>query len=207
MVRAKSLTWDISAEIERSIKMLKKLGVPFLVLSLTALACSSSNNGGAGGAGGSGAKGGSGGSGTGGSGTGGSGTGGSGTGGAGGASTDGSVDAVSDGSGDATLADLAAAMCPSKTNMNTAVPFSAEQFCALYAATCSTIVPSSALLNASTCMSTYATWTSTSVDGGTGQQGCRSDHLCNAVRGNPQVHCWHAEGMANPGDGGVNPCP
>jgi hypothetical protein len=110
-----------------------------------------------------------------------------------------------------TLADQAAAMCPSKTDMNVATPFSADQFCALFAQICSQITTGSPLLTNSTCLTTYAGWTSTGTGGPdgsatTGQQGCRSDHLCNAVRGTPTVHCWHAEGMSPP-DGGGNPCP
>jgi hypothetical protein len=101
------------------------------------------------------------------------------------------------------LAATARAMCAGKTD-NNATMFTAEQFCALWAQTCSAVPGTT--LTAASCLDTYNSWTTT-LDAGTvglhGQQGCRSYHLCNAANVRVIPHCYHAEGRTGQ-DAGAN---
>jgi hypothetical protein len=101
------------------------------------------------------------------------------------------------------VASVARAMCAGKTD-NNATMFTAEQFCALWAQTCSAVP--GVTLTAASCMALYNSWTTTpdaGISGGHGQQGCRSYHLCNAVNVTAIPHCYHAEGRTGQ-DAGAN---
>jgi hypothetical protein len=216
--------------------MLKKLLIPFFVISVAAVAsngCGSSStpakDGGAGagtaGKGTAGAGGGTAGAGTAGAGTAGAtvdaGTAGAGTAGAGtdagtaGAGTDAGTagatvtDSGTDSSSDATEgggAPNVAALkleCPTKIAATTsATPFTAEDFCALYADACGAMTFTGALTSAD-CVATYTAWASKKVSGmaTVGVQNCVSYHVCNAelpAVGSATTHCPHAAASASP---------
>jgi hypothetical protein len=209
-------------------EMLKKLAVPFLVLSLAAFGCSSSSTtttdggkggsgggagGGAGGAtdGGTGGHGGGGGAGGAGGGQGGAGGGqggagghggaGGGTGGGAGGATDGGTGGAGGATDGSTDGVNVAAACTGKTDAN-ATPFTADQFCAIFEQVCANVP--GITITPSDCVATYNGFNSTPEDGGAhGQQGCRSYHLCNAFNVGAMPHCYHAEGR-NGQDGGAN---
>ncbi|HXI60490.1 MAG TPA: hypothetical protein VNO55_30725, partial [Polyangia bacterium] len=171
--------------------MFKKLVIPFLALSITALgACSSSSSSSDGGSGGKSGTGGAGtgGAGTGGAGTGGAGTGGAGTGGAGtgGAGTGGTVvDAPADMStmetatetatetAHETGAETAANICAAYTGNGMLAGISASDFCKEYATSC-TFTGAMHYSSMGDCMTSYGGTSTTN-------QTCRAGHLCNAV--------------------------
>jgi len=196
------------------------------VAALAAEACSSSSKSGTGGAGGGassmgGATGTGGGTGTGGKGTGGT----TGTGGATG--TGGKVDSGTDSPTDTPLnvdanADLGPAavekaMCLTPMfSMNiTVTPFTAAQFCTLYFDLCNDRVGATHFANMGDCVSAYNGYNMTpDADmSPSGQQGCRSYHLCNAYnKGNPttatlDTHCPHTTGFLPMDAGPGGPCP
>jgi hypothetical protein len=222
--------------------MLKKLLIPFFVISVAAVAsngCGSSSNtsgtagkGGTAGAGGGTAGAGTAGSGTAGSGTAGAGTAGSGTAGAGtagsgsagaAAGTDGGsagagtagADGGSAGAGtagtdggsdasDSGAPNVAALKleCPTKiTAANAATPFTADEFCALYADACGSMTFTGALTSAD-CVATYNSWATKKIMGSptVGVQNCVSYHVCNAESSAtaPATHCPHAAATASP---------
>jgi len=188
------------------------------VAALAAEACSSSSKSGTGGAGGGassmgGATGTGGGTGTGGKGTGGT----TGTGGATG--TGGKVDSGTDSPTDTPLnvdanADLGPAaaekvMCltqPMYQSNITTTPFTANQFCTLYLDLCNDLGGVTHFANMGECVAAYNGYNMTpDADmSPTGQQGCRTYHLCNAVRLGVNPHCAHATGFSS-FDGAVGP--
>jgi hypothetical protein len=182
--------------------MFKKLVIPFLALSITALgACSSDSTpaSGTGGKSGSGGASGTGGAGTGGAGTGGAGTGGAGTGGA--VGTGGTVvDAPADMStmetatetatetAHETGAETAANICAAYTGNGMLAGISASDFCKEYATSC-TFTGAMHYSSMGDCMTSYGGTSTTN-------QTCRAGHLCNAVAagGTTTQHCDHAAG-------------
>jgi hypothetical protein len=218
--------------------MLKKLLIPFFVISVAAVAsngCGSSStpakDGGAGagtaGKGTAGAGGGTAGAGTAGAGTAGAtvdagtagagtdaGTAGAGTdagtagactdAGTAGASTDSGTDSASDATDGGGAPNVAALKleCPTKiTAANAATPFTAEDFCALYADACGTMTFTGALTSAD-CVATYNSWSTKKIMGAptVGVQNCVSYHVCNAESSAtaPATHCPHAAATASP---------
>ena len=198
------------------------------VAALFAQACSSSSSGGTGGAGGgSSSTGGA--TGTGGATATGGKTGSGGAGGvtaAGGANGDASTDApkdtsttdtstdtpvITDSGADADPAASEKAMCQTAMVMSniTTTPFTAAQFCTLYFSVCNSLQGVTQFANEAACETAYTGYNNTpDADmSPTGQMGCRSYHLCNAVRLNVNPHCAHATGLAS-FDGSVGPpCP
>jgi hypothetical protein len=166
--------------------MLKKLAVPFLVLSLAAFGCSSSSTSpdatGTGGKGGSGGSGGGGGKGGSGGGSGGS----TGTGG----TTDGSAEHAGDG-GDAP--NLPA--CTTTDDAVVSAMDTAQAFCANLLNTCAAFLDAN--YNTMTkCVSAYNAANGTTSTG-TSQKHCQSYHLCGntiAKGMSAAVHCPHAQG-------------
>ncbi|HEX4406989.1 MAG TPA: hypothetical protein VH560_19255 [Polyangia bacterium] len=197
--------------------MLKKLLIPFFVISVAAVASngcgSSGGTAGKGGAGGgtAGAGGGTAGAGTAGAGTAGAGTAGAGTAGAGtdagtaGAGTDagtagatvdaGTAGADGGGADMSTDADVTAS-CTVSTDAPTTAVLSAEAFCANVVAECTATTAGMAVpatYTMSSCMATYGAKSAASMH-------CQSYHLCWGVEGkgagpkDPTTHCAHAWG-------------
>ena len=192
--------------------MLKKLLIPFFVISVAAVAtngCGSSSGGGgtAGKTGTAGAGGGTAGTGTAGTGTAGSGTAGAGTdagtagagtdAGTAGAGTDSGTDTSTDSGSDASTLPA----CTSGTA--TSAPLSPADFCANLIAKCGAVdspagahpIPATYMTMAE-CMTTYTANTTT-------VKTCQSYHLCWGVEGvqnttgaDPATHCQHAWGAA-----------
>jgi hypothetical protein len=200
----------------------KKLAVvPFIVLSLAAFGCSSSSSGGAAGAGGGSAGTGAAGADAGAAGTGAAGAdaGAAGTGAAGadagaagtgadaaagtgadaaaGAGVDGSVDIVVDSGADAVNLAADETLCATKrTEMMSAVAYSAADFCAVYADICGATAFTGALTSGD-CITMYNSWAGKTVAGAaTSVQSCVSYHVCNAQTMEKALHCPHAAGMA-----------
>ncbi|HEY2730893.1 MAG TPA: hypothetical protein VGK52_13210, partial [Polyangia bacterium] len=114
----------------------------------------------------------------------------------GGTDATGAAGSGSDGGGADSAANIAALKleCPAKiTAMNAATPFSAADFCALYANVCGSQNFSGGL-TAADCETMYTSWASMKVSGmaTVGVQNCTSYHLCNANLSMPELHCQHA---------------
>jgi hypothetical protein len=97
----------------------------------------------------------------------------------------------------------------------TTAPFTATEFCTLYFSLCNERVGNTHFASEAACETAYNGYNMTpDADmSPTGQQGCRSYHLCNAyAKGNTtdatlNTHCPHATGF-QPGDAGPGgPCP
>jgi hypothetical protein len=201
---------------------LKQLAVPFFVLSLAAFGCSSSNNstgaaGSGGGSAGTGAAGtGAAGTDAGAAGTGAAGTGVAGTGAdaaagtgadaaagtgadaaAGVTGTDGGLDTIVDTGVDAVNLTADETLCATKrTEMMSAVAYSAADFCAVYADICGATAFTGALTTGD-CITMYNSWAGKTVAGAaTSVQSCVSYHVCNAQTMEKALHCPHAAGMA-----------
>jgi hypothetical protein len=72
-----------------------------------------------------------------------------------------------------------------------ATPFSPADFCALYATVCGG-QSFTGMLTSASCVATYESWATLTVDGTDRVQSCASAHLCNARLGSPEMHCTHA---------------
>jgi hypothetical protein len=85
------------------------------------------------------------------------------------------------------------AMCDAKiAAMDGATPYSATDFCALYASLCGA-QSFTGMLTPASCVATYEGWTAMTIDGTNGVQSCASYHLCiAATAGSPEMHCIHA---------------
>jgi hypothetical protein len=72
-----------------------------------------------------------------------------------------------------------------------ATPYSAADFCQLYASACAgqTFI---GMLTPANCVATYESWATMTIDGTNRVQSCVSSHLCNATEGSPEMHCTHA---------------
>lgn len=72
-----------------------------------------------------------------------------------------------------------------------ATPYSATDFCELYASVCGG-QSFTGMLTPANCVATYEGWATMTIDGTDGVQSCASSHLCNATHGSPEMHCTHA---------------
>jgi hypothetical protein len=75
-----------------------------------------------------------------------------------------------------------------------ATPYAATDFCGLYASVCGG-QSFTGMLTPSTCVATYESWATMTIDGTDGVQSCVSSHLCNARAGSPEMHCTHAAAL------------
>ena len=75
-----------------------------------------------------------------------------------------------------------------------ATPYSATDFCELYASVCGG-QSFTGMLTPASCVATYEGWATRTIDGVDHVQSCASAHLCNASRGAPELHCTHAAGQ------------
>jgi hypothetical protein len=83
-------------------------------------------------------------------------------------------------------------MCEAKiAAADGATPYSATDFCELYASVCGG-QSFTGMLTPSNCVATYEGWAGKTIDGTNGVQSCASYHLCNATQGSPEMHCAHA---------------
>jgi hypothetical protein len=103
------------------------------------------------------------------------------------------------------------AMCLTPMFMSniTVTPFTAAEFCTLYFSECNDLAGVTHFATQADCRTAYNGYSMTpDADmSPSGQQGCRSYHLCNAVRLNVNPHCAHATGLTG-FDGGIGlPCP
>jgi hypothetical protein len=86
------------------------------------------------------------------------------------------------------------AMCDAKIAAGDgATPYSATDFCELYASVCGG-QSFTGMLTPANCVGTYEGWATMTIDGTNGVQSCASYHLCNARQGSPEMHCYHAAG-------------
>ena len=84
------------------------------------------------------------------------------------------------------------AMCDDKIAYGVgATPYSATDFCALYASVCGG-QSFTGMLTPANCVATYESWATMTIDGVDRVQSCVSSHLCNSSRGSPEMHCTHA---------------
>ena len=119
--------------------------------------------------------------------------------------------AITDTGVDADPAATEKAMCQTPMFMSniTVTPFTAAEFCTLYFSECNDHAGVTHFATQADCRTAYNGYNMT-PDADTspsGQQGCRSYHLCNAVRLNVNPHCAHATGLTG-FDGGIGqPCP
>jgi hypothetical protein len=93
-----------------------------------------------------------------------------------------------------------AATCDAKIGAGVgAEPFSPTDFCQLYASVCGG-QSFTGMLTPANCVATYDGWATMTIDGTDRVQSCASAHLCNAMRGSPEMHCTHAaaEGPCTP---------
>jgi hypothetical protein len=74
---------------------------------------------------------------------------------------------------------------------DSSTPYAATDFCALYASICGA-QSFTGMLTPATCVATYKSWATMTIDGTDGVQSCVSTHLCNAMAGSPAMHCYHA---------------
>jgi hypothetical protein len=83
-------------------------------------------------------------------------------------------------------------MCPDKMAAGDgATPFSASDFCELYASVCGQ-QSFTGMLTPANCVTTYESWATMTIDGTDRVQSCASSHLCNAMQNSPEMHCTHA---------------
>jgi len=147
-----------------------------------------------------------------------SGTGGMGTGGKIDAGDSGTDTPMSSDAGDASAdADPAAtekALCqtaPYMTVPASVTPFTPADFCTLYFEICNDVVGATRFASQAECRAMYGGYNMTAdADmSPTGQQGCRSVHLClaNMSAANALIHCPHTTGLANNDAGPGGPCP
>jgi hypothetical protein len=126
--------------------------------------------------------------------------------------TDTPTDTLVDTGADLGPAAVEKTMCltqPMYQSNTTTTPFTATQFCTLYLDLCNDLGGVTHFANMGDCVTAYNGYNMTpDADmSPTGQQGCRTYHLCNAVRLNVNPHCAHATGL-NMFDGSIgNPCP
>ena len=73
-----------------------------------------------------------------------------------------------------------------------AMAMSAADFCTLFQATCTNYIDLEPLTG---CAASPDLWAPVYADWTTAQKDCRSQHLCLAAAGSPQIHCHHAQGM------------
>ena len=86
------------------------------------------------------------------------------------------------------------AMCDAKIAAGDgATPYAATDFCELYASLCGG-QSFTGMLTPANCVATYESWATMTIDGTDRVQSCASTHLCNAMRGSPEMHCTHAAG-------------
>jgi hypothetical protein len=84
------------------------------------------------------------------------------------------------------------AMCDDKIAYGVgATPYSAADFCELYASVCGGQT-FTGMLTPADCVATYEGWANMTIDGTDHVQSCASAHLCNARLGSPEMHCTHA---------------
>jgi hypothetical protein len=111
--------------------------------------------------------------------------------------TDSGTDSTTDATeGGATTIAALELECPAKVSAaNTATPFTAQDFCNLYASVCGTTTFVGALTPAD-CVATYEGWATKKIaaDPTHAEQSCVSYHLCNATTMSTTVHCPHAAG-------------
>jgi hypothetical protein len=91
----------------------------------------------------------------------------------------------------------------------TTMPFTAAEFCRLYFSECNDLGGVTHFATQADCRTAYNGYNMTpDADmSPSGQQGCRSYHLCNAVRLNVNPHCAHATGLSAFDAGSGPPCP
>ena len=122
-----------------------------------------------------------------------------GAGGAGGKAGAGGAGGGQGGAGGANNLNAIKGMCTQKRmDMNAATPFTASDFCALYADVCGAMTFAGVLTPAD-CETTYTSWATKKIVGSptVGVQNCTSYHLCNANQpGGATGHCPHATALA-----------
>jgi hypothetical protein len=99
-----------------------------------------------------------------------------------------------DGAASPSVSDVVAleTMCDAKIAAGDgATPYSATDFCVLYASVCGG-QSFTGMLTPSNCVATYEGWATMTIDGTDRVQSCASSHLCNATHGSPEMHCTHA---------------
>jgi hypothetical protein len=74
---------------------------------------------------------------------------------------------------------------------DSATPYSAADFCALYASVCSG-QSFTGMLTPANCVATYESWATMTIYGTINVQSCTTSHLCSATQGSPEMHCTHA---------------
>jgi hypothetical protein len=83
-------------------------------------------------------------------------------------------------------------MCDAKIAAgDSATPYSANDFCELYASVCGG-QSFAGMLTPANCVATYEGWATMMTIYGGGLQSCASYHLCNAKQDSPETHCTHA---------------
>jgi hypothetical protein len=87
------------------------------------------------------------------------------------------------------------AMCDAKAAAGYgATPFSATEFCEVYASVCGG-QSFTGMLTPASCVATYEGWATMMTIVMTNVQSCASAHLCNAKAGSPEMHCTHAAAL------------